>query len=56
MSTDAVAVIGFVSLFVLMLLRVPIGMALGLVGVTGFGYLTSMSPALRSSAIPRCGR
>jgi tripartite ATP-independent transporter DctM subunit len=47
MSTDAVAVIGFVSLFVLMLLRVPIGMALGLVGVTGFGYLTSMGPALK---------
>jgi C4-dicarboxylate transporter DctM subunit len=47
MSSDAVAVIGFVSLFVLMLLRVPIGMALGLVGVTGFGYLTSMSPALK---------
>jgi len=47
MSTDAVAVIGFVSLFTLMLLRVPIGMALGLVGVTGFGYLTSMGPALK---------
>jgi hypothetical protein len=47
MSTDAVAVIGFVSLFILMLLRVPIGMALGLVGVTGFGYLTSMTPALK---------
>jgi C4-dicarboxylate transporter DctM subunit len=47
MSTDAVAVLGFVSLFVLMLLRVPIGMALGLVGVTGFGYLTSMGPALK---------
>jgi tripartite ATP-independent transporter DctM subunit len=30
-----------------MLLRVPIGMALGLVGVTGFGYLTSMGPALK---------
>jgi tripartite ATP-independent transporter DctM subunit len=47
MSTDAVAILGFVSLFVLMLLRVPIGMALGLVGVTGFGYLTSMGPALK---------
>ena len=47
MSTDAVAIIGFVSLFTLMLLRVPIGMALGLVGVTGFGYLTSMTPALK---------
>ena len=33
MSTDAVAIIGFVALFVLMLLRVPVGMAMGLVGV-----------------------
>jgi C4-dicarboxylate transporter DctM subunit len=47
MSTDAVAVIGFVSLFVLMLLRVPVGMAMGLVGVTGFGYLTAGAPALK---------
>src|SRR5438874_3575276 len=47
MSADAVAVIGFVSLFVLMLLRVPVGMAMGLVGVTGFGYLTSGAPALK---------
>ena len=39
MSTDAVAIIGFVALFALMLLRVPVGMAMGLVGVTGFGYL-----------------
>src|SRR5688572_31150306 len=47
MSTDAIAIIGFVSLFVLMLLRVPVGMAMGLVGVTGFGYLTSGMPALK---------
>jgi len=47
LSTNAVAVIGFVSLFVLMLLRVPIGMAMGLVGVAGFGYLTSAGPALK---------
>ncbi len=47
MSTDAVAVTGFVTLFVLMLLRVPIGMAMGLVGVAGFGYLTSGGPALK---------
>ena len=33
MSTDAVAVLGFVALFALMLLRVPVGMAMGLVGV-----------------------
>src|SRR5580765_5001796 len=47
MSTDAVAIIGFASLFVLMLLRVPVGMAMGLVGVTGFGYLTSAAPAFK---------
>src|SRR5215213_8784676 len=47
MSSDAVALIGFVVLFVLMLLRVPIGMAMGLVGVAGFGYLTSAGPALK---------
>jgi len=37
MSTDAVAILGFVALFALMLLRVPVGMAMGLVGVSGFG-------------------
>src|ERR1700742_3920116 len=47
MSTDAVAIIGFLALFVLMLLRVPVGMAMGLVGVAGFGYLTSSAPALK---------
>src|SRR5258705_547579 len=47
MSGDAVAVIGFIALFALMLLRVPVGMAMGLVGVTGFGYLTSGLPALK---------
>ncbi|MBN9014557.1 MAG: TRAP transporter large permease subunit, partial [Rhizobiales bacterium] len=47
MSNEAVALIGFVSLFVMMLLRVPVGMAMGLVGVTGFGYLTGMEPALK---------
>src|SRR5205814_9472151 len=47
MSSDAVAVIGFVVLFALMLLRVPVGMAMGLVGVTGFGYLVGFGPALK---------
>src|SRR3954465_3014626 len=47
MSTDAVAVLGFVALFALMLLRVPVGMAMGLVGVCGFGYLTGFAPALK---------
>ncbi len=47
MSTDAVAIIGFVVLFVLMLLRVPVGMAMGLVGVSGFAYLVGGTPALK---------
>src|SRR5512136_1655000 len=47
MSTDAVAIIGFLVLFALMLLRVPVGMAMGLVGVTGFGYVVGGVPALK---------
>ena len=47
MSADSVAILGFVTLFALMLLRVPIGMAMGLVGVVGFGYLTNGSAALK---------
>jgi tripartite ATP-independent transporter DctM subunit len=48
MSTDAVAVTGFVSLFALMMLRVPVGIAMGLVGVLGFGYLVGdITPALK---------
>ena len=47
MSPDAVAVIGFVALFALMLLRVPVGMAMGLVGVSGFAYLVGGGPALK---------
>jgi tripartite ATP-independent transporter DctM subunit len=47
MSADTVALLGFVTLFALMLLRVPIGMAMGLVGVSGFAYLTSSSAALK---------
>ncbi|MBU0589437.1 MAG: TRAP transporter permease [Gammaproteobacteria bacterium] len=47
MSTDLVAFIGFVALFALMLLRVPIGMAMGLVGVTGYGYIVGAGPALK---------
>ena len=47
MSPDAVAVTGFVVLFALMLLRVPVGMAMGLVGVSGFSYLVGGTPALK---------
>src|ERR1700693_238161 len=47
MSTDAVAGIGFLALFARMLLRVPVGMAMGLVGVSGFAYLVGGAPALK---------
>jgi C4-dicarboxylate transporter, DctM subunit len=48
LSTDAVAIIGFVALFALMLLRVPVGMAMGLVGVSGYAYIVGGTPALKN--------
>src|SRR5882757_4411151 len=47
MDPNLVAVLGFVALFILMLLRVPVGMAMGLVGVTGFAMITGVAPALK---------
>jgi len=47
LSPDAVAVIGFVALFTLMLLRVPVGMAMGLVGVCGYSFIVGSGPALK---------
>src|SRR5499427_596913 len=47
MSADTIAIAGFVVLFALMLLRVPVGMAMGLVGVSGYAYLTGGAPALK---------
>ena len=47
MNGDLVALIGFIVLFALMLLRVPVGMAMGLVGVAGFGFLSGSGPALK---------
>src|ERR1700682_6210093 len=47
MSADAVAITGFLVLFALMLMRVPVGMAMGLVGVSGFAYLVNGDAALK---------
>jgi C4-dicarboxylate transporter DctM subunit len=47
LSSEIVAIVGFVCLFALMLLRVPVGMAMGLVGITGFGCLTGFGPAMK---------
>ncbi len=46
MSRDVVALGGFILMFVLMALRVPIGVAMGIVGVLGFGLLSGAAPAL----------
>ena len=48
MSSDVIAILGFVALFVLMLLRVPVGMAMGLVGVSGFAYIVGGPAALKN--------
>src|SRR5881394_1620856 len=47
MNTDVIAVGGFVVLFILMLLRVPVGMAMGLVGITGYSWIAGAGPALK---------
>ncbi|NDC61033.1 MAG: TRAP transporter permease [Betaproteobacteria bacterium] len=47
LSPDVVALSGFVALFTLMLLRVPVGMAMGLVGVCGYSYIAGSGPALK---------
>ncbi|MGR3745039.1 MAG: TRAP transporter large permease [Pseudooceanicola nanhaiensis] len=46
MSNELVAGGGFAALLILMLLRVPIGVAMGLVGIGGFGAVVGMGPAL----------
>lgn len=46
MDRDFVTVAGFVLLFVLMILRVPVGIAMGIVGVGGFGILAATAPAM----------
>ncbi|HRY04610.1 MAG TPA: TRAP transporter large permease subunit, partial [Beijerinckiaceae bacterium] len=47
MNPDLIAAGGFVLLFVLMLLRVPVGMAMALVGVGGYAMLVNSTAALK---------
>ncbi len=42
-----IATLGFLALFALMLLRMPIGLAMGAVGVVGFGVISGFGPAFR---------
>lgn len=46
MDRDLVALLGFVAMFALMAVRVPIGIAMGIAGVGGFALLSGMKPAL----------
>jgi len=46
MSNEVIAIGGFVILFALMAVRVPIGIAMGLVGVGGFASVVGWAPAL----------
>ncbi|TYR32743.1 TRAP transporter large permease [Mesorhizobium microcysteis] len=45
-SGDLVAISGFIALFAMMALRVPIGIAMGIVGVGGFAAIAGWRPAL----------
>ena len=51
MDNDLIAGLGFVVLFVLMLLRVPVGIAMAIVGIGGFASLSGIDPALRLVAL-----
>jgi C4-dicarboxylate transporter DctM subunit len=46
MDRDLVALLGFVGMFVLMALRVPIGVAMGIIGVVGFAAVAGWGPGL----------
>jgi len=47
MDRDIVAIGGFVVLFLLMVLRVPIGFAMAIVGVGGFATVVNVNPGLK---------
>jgi C4-dicarboxylate transporter, DctM subunit len=47
MNPDVIAISGFMVLFALMLLRVPVGIAMGVVGVGGFAVMVGIDPALK---------
>lgn len=50
-SPDLVALAGFIALFAMIIVRVPVGVAMGLVGVGGFAAIAGWGPALNLLAI-----
>lgn len=51
MNGDAAALFGFTALFGLIAIRVPIGIAMGLVGVFGFSLVAGVEPGLNLLAL-----
>lgn len=50
-TSDLVALSGFAALFAMIIIRVPIGIAMGIVGVGGFASIAGWGPALNLLAI-----
>lgn len=46
MDRDLIAILGFVALFAMIFIRVPVGIAMSLVGVGGFAAVVGVEPAL----------
>ena len=46
MDRDLIALLGFIAMFALMALRVPIGIAMGIAGAGGFAVLSGVKPGL----------
>ncbi|SEG65730.1 TRAP transporter large permease [Marinobacterium lutimaris] len=46
MTSEVIAISGFIALFTMMFFRVPIGVAMGIVGVCGFGAVVGVKPAM----------
>jgi tripartite ATP-independent transporter DctM subunit len=51
LDPDIIAIGGFVVLFLLAMLRIPIGVAMGIVGVGGFAMIVGIEPALRQLSL-----
>jgi tripartite ATP-independent transporter DctM subunit len=51
LDADLIAIAGFIVLFALAALRIPIGVAMGIVGVGGFALIVGIEPALRQLSL-----
>ena len=55
MDPITIAILGVIFMFVLILLQVPIGVAMAVVGVVGFGILSGFGPAFTIIATEATG-